>query len=68
MAVQSTLDAKLFTILDHRPTASPALITISLVIIIILFILIMIILSFCHGPAFIIINVVIITHYRIKQE
>ena len=33
MAVQSTLDAKLFTILDHRPTASPALITISLVII-----------------------------------
>ena len=33
MAVQSALDAKLFTILDHRPTASPALISISLVII-----------------------------------
>ena len=33
MAVQSALDAKLFTILDHRPTAPLALITISLVII-----------------------------------
>ena len=33
MAMQSTLDAKLFTILDHRPTASLPLITISLVII-----------------------------------
>ena len=57
MAVQSTLDAKLFTILDHRPTASPALISISLVIVTIFTIT----MSFCHGPALISISLVIIT-------
>ena len=67
MAVQSTLDAKLFTILDHRPTASPAFITISLVIIN-MFIITMIILSFCNCPGLISISVFIFTIIIITGE